>query len=147
MRGVYTVVREVTITSAGNLIELEFGAKAVEIYEIWVHTQSPDTAQQMTIAVKRVTAAGASGTTITPQSTSKDGTAATAIAYAGDRTPTAANSIRRESVPNIGGFFHVPIPEARIEGQGTSDGIVVRLDEDLSVAHILDCGITWREVG
>lgn len=147
MYGVFSVCREVTITSAANLIELEFGAKAVEILECSVTAQSPDVAEQMTIGIRRITAAGAGGTTITSQKLGSGSGSATAIAYAGDRAPTAANNIVRESVVNLGGFKHCPIPEARIEGQGTSDGIVLRLDEDLSGAHMLDCMIIWREVG
>jgi hypothetical protein len=137
----------VTITNAGNLIELECGAKAIEILKAWVQTQNPDTAEQMTIAIRRVTAAGAAGTPITSQKTSGGSGSSTAVAYSGDRTPTAANAIIRESVPNIGGFIYAPIPEERIECVGTSDGIVLRLDENLSAAHILDCGIVWREIG
>ena len=147
MRGVYTAIREASITNAGNLIELECGTKSIEILRAWVQAQSPDTVEQMTIAIKRVTAAGTSGTGITERSTSGDSTSPTVNTYAGDRAPTAANAIIRESVPNVGGFVYAPTPEERIECNGTSDGIVLALDENLSTAHILDCGIVWREIG
>jgi hypothetical protein len=147
MRGVYTALAEKTITNAGNLIELECGAKSIEILRAWVTAQSPDTAEQMTIEINRITAAGAGTGAITEQSTSKDGTSATANPYNGSRAPTAANAIVRESVPNVGGFFYVPTPEERIECNGTSDGVVLRLDENLSAEHVLDCGIVWREIG
>lgn len=147
MRGVYSVCREVVITNAGNLIELECGGKSIEILEAKVTCQSPDAAEQMTIAIKRITAAGTGGTALTERPLANDGTANTANAYGGDRAPTAANDLIRESVPNVGGFLHTPIPECRIECNGTSDGIVLRLDENLSVSHTLDCMIIWREVG
>ena len=148
MRGVYSVVRTTgSISTAQNLIELECGAKSIEILRAWVQTQSPDTVEQMIIAIRRVTAAGASGTGLTERPLSGDTTTPTANTYAGDRAPTAANNLIREAVPNVGGFMHAPTPEERIECSGTSDGIVLRLDEALSTNHVLECGIIWREVG
>jgi hypothetical protein len=147
MRGVYVVLREVTITSAGNLIELECGGKSIEILRAWAQAQSPDTVEQMTICLNRITAAGTGGTGLTERSTTNDGTSSAAAAYAGDRAPTAANALDRQSIPNIGGYQYAPTPEERIECNGTSDGIVLRLDEDLSASHVLDCGIIWREIG
>jgi hypothetical protein len=147
MRGVYVVLREVTIAAAGNLIELECGGKSIEILRAWAQAQSPDTVEQLTYAINRITAAGTGGTGLTERSTTNDGTSSTANAYAGDRAPTAANALDRQSVPSIGGYQYAPTPEERIECNGTSDGIVLRLDETPSVSQTIDCGIIWREIG
>lgn len=152
MRGIYTASIEIASLSAAKTVLLIECAstKIIEILSISLTNENQTTAEQLQIALLRVTTKGSPAGTTANSAVSEIGTAATGATVLGDLSaePTtyAAPPLYQEGVNNLAGFHYDPLPEER-PTIAPSGLVGLKLLANPTNAFKCVATITYREMG
>ena len=138
MKGMYSVIREFTGFTTGELLELQAPTNnSIEVYKAWVTENNVTTAEQMNVSVKRTTVVGSGGTDVTPKALEENDQAAptgTKGHHGGTPTLVADPPLYQESDPNTAGWRFLPTPEERITITGGSS-LVLTMENTITSSN------------